>query len=109
MYKLASMCIKRTTDGACIPKDIENTDYREYLKWKAEGGVTDPEFSPEELAANEALAVKNLAIKQTLVDNLPSYNQVQSAIDNIANLADAKAFLKKLAAVVYVYIKNDTV
>jgi len=36
-----------------------------------------------------------------LTDNLPSWSAVSTAVDNIANLADAKAFLKKLSRVVY--------
>ena len=48
MYKLckdslgniANCCI-RTADGACIPFDPANTDYQEYLKWLAEGGIPE--------------------------------------------------------------------
>jgi hypothetical protein len=36
-----------------------------------------------------------------LSDNLPSWDKVSTTVDNIANLADAKVFLKKLARVVY--------
>jgi hypothetical protein len=34
--------IKRTTDGACIPFDLANTDYQKYLKWIAEGNTPLP-------------------------------------------------------------------
>jgi hypothetical protein len=37
MYKLNTTqfgnCIIRTTDGACIPFDPDNTDFVEYQKW----------------------------------------------------------------------------
>ena len=33
--------IIRNSDGAQIPFDPENTDYAEYLQWKADGGVPD--------------------------------------------------------------------
>ena len=34
--------ILRTTDGAWIPKVLENTDYQNYLAWVAEGNTPDP-------------------------------------------------------------------
>jgi len=51
MYKISSnpygdpTCIIRISDGACIPFDINNIDYKEYLKWLEEGNVPLP---PEE-------------------------------------------------------------
>jgi len=32
-------CIIRKTDGACIPFNLDNRDYQEYLKWLEEGGI----------------------------------------------------------------------
>ena len=37
-----SNCIRRTTDGACIPFDPDNTDYQQYLAWLAEGNTPEP-------------------------------------------------------------------
>ena len=34
--------IIRTTDGACIPFDPDNTDYQAYLKWLSEGNTPLP-------------------------------------------------------------------
>jgi len=34
--------IIRTTDNACIPFDLANTDYQEYLKWLEEGNTPLP-------------------------------------------------------------------
>ena len=33
--------IIRKEDGAMIPKDEANTDYQEFLQWKADGGVPE--------------------------------------------------------------------
>ena len=43
---------------------------------------------------------------QDIIDNLPSWAQVETAVDNIANLADAKAFIKKLSRIVYWLARN---
>jgi hypothetical protein len=50
MYKLtnplfnqtAPASVIRTTDGACIPFDLANTDYQAYLKWVSEGNTPLP-------------------------------------------------------------------
>ena len=33
--------VRRTTDNAQIPFDPANTDYQEFLQWKADGGVPE--------------------------------------------------------------------
>jgi hypothetical protein len=50
MYKLLknidksinTNAILRTTDGACIPFDPDNTDYQQYLAWLSEGNEPLP-------------------------------------------------------------------
>jgi hypothetical protein len=50
MYKLSPInsftntqtSVIRTTDGACIPFDPDNTDYQAYLKWLEEGNTPLP-------------------------------------------------------------------
>ena len=78
------------------------------VKW-----VSDAEYQalkdadPDEIAAKAAREALQAAKQQALVDNLPSWTQVDTAINNIANLADAKAFIKKLSRVVYLDLKNS--
>ena len=56
----------------------------------------------------KAQAELNEAAKmQALVDNLPSWSQVDEAITAIGSLADAKVFIRKLARVVYWLAKNS--
>ena len=40
--KTQPQAIIRTTDGACIPFDPDNTDYQAYLAWVAEGNTPLP-------------------------------------------------------------------
>lgn len=109
-YKLSRYGgVVRLEDMACIPPDVNNSDYIEYLEWVDKGNSPASAETQKEIAAREAIEAKQTAMAQSLKDNLPTYAQVQTAIDNIGNLADAKAFLKKLAAVVYIHVKNDNV
>ena len=43
---------------------------------------------------------------QDIIDNLPSWVQVETTINNISNMAEAKAFLLKLSRIVYWDVKN---
>lgn len=77
MYKLTNFPIKlpgqldlilRTTDNLFIPSDPQNSQYREYLAWIAEGNTPEPAdplppppvLTPEQKLANSGLAVDEL-------------------------------------------------
>lgn len=59
------------------------------------------------LAKQQAIADAKLAKTQEIIDSLPAWNTVSAAVDNIANLADAKVFIKKLARVVYILARTE--
>jgi hypothetical protein len=99
----------RLSDMASIPECVDNVDWRAYLEWLAKGNTPAPAETPEEIAKRTEREAKAAQMAQTLRENLPTYAQVMTAVDNIANLADARAFLKKLAAVTYIHIKGDNV
>ena len=41
-YKLIGIGVQRESDGANIPSDPSNRDWRKYMKWQAAGGIPDP-------------------------------------------------------------------
>lgn len=41
-YQLTASGIIRTSDGASIPADPNNSDYAEFLAWEQDGNVPDP-------------------------------------------------------------------
>lgn len=67
----------------------------------------DQSYKDEVTATELTLETKKATIATNIAKNLPSKATVNTAIDNIASLADAKAFLKKLSLVVYEHIKDS--
>lgn len=72
-------------------------------KWNGSAWVPDTDKINARLAEEARIAAK----AQAILDNLPSWAAVDAAVTNIANLADAKAFIRKLARVVYWLAKNQ--
>jgi hypothetical protein len=60
------VAVIRLSDGATIPANTENKDYREYLAWVAAGGIVipaDPLPTPAEITAllrTQAINIMNL-------------------------------------------------
>jgi hypothetical protein len=112
MYKILQGAIKRLSDGASIAIDPGNIDYQQYLKWRADGGIPEPEYTPEELAAKEAEDAKmaKMLTAASAIRQIPGWATwtPQEAIekhraavtDRITNLAipsDAKLVLLNIA------------
>jgi hypothetical protein len=45
-YRLVTFGVRRVTDGAWIPADPMNDDWRRYLQWLAQGNTPDPAVPP---------------------------------------------------------------
>ena len=60
-----------------------------------------------EAAAAQTEADRIAAKAQAFIDNLPSWAQVDTAVTAISSLADAKAFIRKLARVTYWIAKDQ--
>jgi len=82
------------------------------VKW-----VTEAEYAaakledPVEIAAKAVQAaqvVVQAAKAQSIIDNLPSWAQVNQAVTNISDLPSAKVFIRKLARVLYWLARNKS-
>jgi len=106
MYKLTENGIQRLSDMAFIPEAEGNIDWKQYKKWIAKGNTPDLEFSQAELDQQAAAEAERLQRIQDMIDNLSSWATVETSINNIASLTDAKVVLAKLARVIYWLAKN---
>lgn len=57
-YKLLPNGVIDTETGACIPNAPGNRDWQDYLEWVADGNTADPEFTPEEIEANDWASIR---------------------------------------------------
>lgn len=91
MYKiLTDSLVSRTSDGACIPCDESNSDYREYLAWVALGNTPQPIDAPTNLvpqvitmrqARLALLQVGLLSSITTAISQLPSPQKEEAEIE----------------------------
>ena len=68
LYQLTiGVSVIRLSDGAFIPPDPGNTDYRDYLNWLDEGNTPEPEPEPPAppvLTPAEKLAANGLTVAE---------------------------------------------
>lgn len=90
-----SSVIRRLADNACIPTDLGNRDYREYLEFLSAGGVPEP--APDPLAPRpdyvsfwEALLASS-AYSTVRVASLADLAANTVTTEFIALLGDAKS------------------
>jgi hypothetical protein len=107
-YKIVEGGVQRASDGATIPLDEGNGDYRRYLEWVKDGNQPDPADGPpqEEL---DRVARKQTLRANTLFNQLKSSTpeQVDTWVqNNINSLADAKQLLRTLAMVICVLVRE---
>ena len=94
MYKLqdGGHSIKRLSDGAGIPRNTGNKDYRAFLEWEGKGNTPEPEFTLAEIksARNseiEAAGRKRVEAKRREAEYQESPEK--SAVDAAAVKIDA--------------------
>ena len=71
-------------------------------KWDGSAWIPDMDT----INARTAEEARQAAKAQAIIDNLPTWAEVDQAVTNISNLADAKAFIRKLARIVYWLAKD---
>jgi len=80
-YQINGEGVIRLADGACIPPDPENRDWRAYVAWVSQGGAPDPEPvvapDPDSVAIQQARHEAKVA----LLDALPEGALTQDQID----------------------------
>jgi hypothetical protein len=74
MYKQQQNGVKRLTDGAYIPDDMRNAQWRDYLKWLEKGNTPEPEFSVPERRDMQVQKIKQDA-SALIVSVMPMHKQ----------------------------------
>ena len=100
--------------GDCILyhpfKDDTNVQVEVVTAFNASEAEREAAQTAADIAKEEArlAEIKRLEAKaQDILDILPSWDKVSTAVDNISNFAEAKEYLKKLSRVVY-WIARET-
>lgn len=56
-YRVIEFGVQRLSDGATIPSDPANIDWREFMAWRADGGTPEPQYTLHEARAVRAAAI----------------------------------------------------
>ena len=97
-----------------LKQNAINAGYKEddiEVKWVTDVGYEAAKaVDPQWIAEQQAIADKEAAQAakaQAFIDNLPSWAQVDQAVTDISDLPSAKAFIRKLARVVYGLVRDN--
>lgn len=90
-YKLLAAGVQRLADGACVPPDDANADWRAYQAWLAGGNQPDP--------ADVPVAPPRLVDKGTITERLIAAGKLEAALAALAALpvADQQRWANKPA------------
>ena len=89
MYKLSNQGVVRLIDGAKIPNNTKNKDWRKYQAWLKKGNKPEPEFTPKELKAKKQSDTKR---KESEIVQV----KIQFDIAKSENLSIADDYSKQL-------------
>lgn len=80
MYKVTSSGIQRLSDGAYIPDDACNQDWRDYLAWLAAGNAAEPADPPSKAdRIAHVLATLGKGKDRTLIQQVISFAEIVAA------------------------------
>lgn len=108
-----SLKIQKATSHGYLPEEDIPPAFTEYEKliaggWEIQADRLKRLYSVVSKSQEEIDAINERKSKaEAISTNLPVWGTVETAIDNIGNIADAKAFLKKLSRSCYVHIKDS--
>lgn len=105
--------IQKATSHGYLPEEDIPPAFTEYEKlvaggWEIQADRLKKLYSVVSKSQEEIDAINERKAKaEAIITNLPAWATVETAIDNIGSLADAKSFIKKLTRACYINIKDS--